>query len=316
MKFDKAYCVELEDEISPYIARELYFNSDSSFFGVKLNFNCPSRDCEAKLIPVCVYRADKIKTKLHFRSLKIECHAATCDYEIFSNYSNTLCKEAINSNRIKNGFLPTEFLLEKPNINKYSNRKNSKDFLKIDENPEIRTKSKKYQKYGDSPSKTPYLEQIVDCFENISKDKLKQAFLTIGPKKKRFYYCFKFSNYYYEEEGLIYYGPLKRVKKYGENYSIRFQYLSNPPEFTSHGLEMRIYLKKELIENYNKKKKFIEILDMLSGYDGEIICYYTGVRPVKDKYILPKNNQEIEYLKLEIENLDHLVFRFDRQEID
>lgn len=61
MKFERAYCIELKRIITPYTARELYFDEDGEFFGNKLNFQCEDKECRKELISVGAYREKKLK---------------------------------------------------------------------------------------------------------------------------------------------------------------------------------------------------------------------------------------------------------------
>ncbi|AZN39537.1 hypothetical protein [Paenibacillus albus] len=74
-------------------------------------------------------------------------------------------------------------------------------------------------------------------------------------------------------------------------------------------LDMTIYLNSSLINSYNKKKQLLGVLERLTTYEGEIRCYFVGVYPQLKRVNLDGN--EFETVSITIENLDHLVFRFD-----
>lgn len=78
MKFDRAYCVELKDGVTPYKAREIYLGEGDEFFGRQLTFRCEDPRSRSQLTAVGVYMPRKSKRALHFRSK--EEHEAACGF--------------------------------------------------------------------------------------------------------------------------------------------------------------------------------------------------------------------------------------------
>ena len=307
MKFDKAYCTELKKEISPYFARELYFNQESNYYGVRLHYGCPNSDCDTILIPYNVYRNERLKQKIHFHTKIRNLHSSSCDYTIESQSNKLSYEEAKRQNRIKNSILPTELVLNKQILEKKSKLKNDvpNESTNHKQKSSVASKSKKFSK-NTSSTKTPFFDHIVDCYENIDEKVLKEEFLTINAKKKRFYYFFKKCQYFYDEKGLIYWGEVSELKQYGKNYSIKFK---NKAKVGDKYLSINIYITEGLINAYNKKKQFTEILNLLSEHEGIIRCYFVDAYP--DKELVEKNGLKFDTLKVEIKNLGHLVLRFD-----
>ncbi|APO46700.1 hypothetical protein BS614_23420 [Paenibacillus xylanexedens] len=310
MKFEKAYCEELNDCINPYEARDLYFSNDSNYYMRKLTFHCPSEHCRVPLLPVAIYRKEKTKTKIHFRTKSLNNHIISpkkCDFYYNIDQDFTSEVNAKKSNHKKKSVLPSEFLLVKPIQLKKTLRK-VEDTMNINNNVNRVTRSKSTGSItkGSSNVKTPYFEQIIDCYENNDPNTLKTETLTINGKKKSYSSFFKKCEYFLDEEGLIYWGEVTKLKKYGNNYRVKFK---KKVRVNEKGLEITIYLNSDLIQSYNKKNQLLEVLDKLTTFNGEIRCYFVGVYPTFEK-VTGKGN-EFEVISVKIENLDHLVFRFD-----
>jgi predicted transglutaminase-like protease len=45
MKYDKAYCVEINEYLTIYQARDLHFDELDDFDGNNVTFRCPNEDC-------------------------------------------------------------------------------------------------------------------------------------------------------------------------------------------------------------------------------------------------------------------------------
>ncbi|PKV50284.1 hypothetical protein ATE84_2339 [Aquimarina sp. MAR_2010_214] len=310
MKFEEAYSSELNDYLTPYEARDLYFNEESDFHSEKLSFNCPSEKCRIPLTPVAIYRPDKTKTKIHFRTKVKEIHLSECEYYYdLTEYNEISEKNNKVLNQQKNTLLPTELQLEKPIRKKseYIKAENSeKTFVEKKVNLNLINATNSRRKTN---SKTPYLEHIIDCYEGFPEKELKNHSLTIGTKTKKFFYCFKKIEYFQDETGLIYWGEIKNLKKYGENYRIDFikkAWVNKKP------IAICIYIKSETINAYNKKEQFLSVLDYLTTFKDNIRCYFVASYP-ELKTIKRDNKAPFNTFDVKIENLEHLVFRFDKE---
>ncbi|KOR89631.1 hypothetical protein [Paenibacillus solani] len=311
MKFEKAYCEEINRCIDPYEARDLYFSNDSNYYMRKLTFLCPSEHCRVPLLQVAIYRKEKTKAKIHFRTKSLTNHIFSpkkCDYyyDVDQDFTNEV--NAKKSNHKKKSVLPSEFLLIKPTQLMKSLRsvENTMNTNNNTINKVTRSKSIGSTTKGVSNVKTHYFEHIIDCYENNDPNTLKTQTLTINGKEKSYYSFFKKCEYFSDEEGLIYWGEVTKLKKYGKNYRIRFK---KKAWINEKGLEITIYLNSDLIQSYNKKNQLLEVLEKLTTFNGEIRCYFVGVYP-NIKKISDKGN-DFEAVSVKIENLDHLVFRFD-----
>lgn len=256
MKFERAYCKEVDKVITPYIARELYFNEDSQFYGEKLEFLYEDKQCRKILIPVGIYLQKRTKRALHFRSKdalehicgknnKIEGHSGkdvgTDDPFKITRYPSELILNPSKSSGGKIGGIDVDDM-DITNPNKTSNSIGSGTSTK-----EIRYKISSF-------------EHLVDCYLSGDKKVLETMEFTINGKTKKFYNFFKKIKYYFDEEGLIYYGEISGIKKYGENYAIYFKdnaWVENAYRTVS------IYINNELIDKFGKKKIFKDQLEEL-----------------------------------------------------
>lgn len=315
MKFEKAFCVETNDYINPYEARDLYFSEDSEYYLKRLTFQCPSENCRVTLLPVAIYRQEKTKTKIHFRTKSSINHIQIpkkCNYYYNVDFESTIEVNAKKSNNKKKSIIPTEFLLVKPTLSKNSIRKT--DNSNTNDRDTALNNTRRSKSSGSSTNKfsnvkTHYFEQIIDCYENNDERTLKAVSLTINGKKKSYYSFFKKSEYFQDGEGYIYWGGVTQLKKYGNNYKIKF---IKKAWVNGQSLEMTIYLNSDQIKSYNKKNQLLEVLEKLTTFEGEIRCYFVGVYPKVEK--VDVNGKIFDAVSVKVENLDHLVFRFDIEE--
>ena len=303
MKFEKAFCEELNQPITPYLARELFFDEENEYYNKKLNFKCPDDRCRAKLIGVRIYNPKRPKKALHFRTK--DDHINGCSGVVRKNRGN-------NNKNIKGeeGFkvtrFPEVFLLERPKLIRkgtVSNEVKIDDELSINES--INNSGKEEKK---SILKTSSLDHIVDCYLNGDKSIISAQTLSIGDKTKYFKNFFKHIKYFQDEEGLIYWGEIREIKKFGTNYKLIFK---DKPWFDGENLQLSIYIKNEIIEKYRKRRLFRTQIEDLLGSDLEILCFFVGVYPqVKS---LSKNNTTFNILDVELEHLDHISLTFDKR---
>ena len=50
MKFEKAYCEETNDYLTPYEANDYYFDKESEYFSKRLTFKCPGEKCRIAFV--------------------------------------------------------------------------------------------------------------------------------------------------------------------------------------------------------------------------------------------------------------------------
>jgi hypothetical protein len=75
-------------------------------------------------------------------------------------------------------------------------------------------------------------------------------------------------------------------------------------------LEVNVYLSKKLIENYRKRKVFLEQIKAAVDSERALYCFFYGVTP-ELKQVPSKKNPEQTFgvFSANIENLDHLIIR-------
>lgn len=301
VKFDKAYCEQLESFITPYLARELYFDESSGYYQKELHFMCPDISCRVDLVGVNIYNKKRNKKALHFRTKPKTEHKCAKYHDRGSQ------KPSDSKTGDEEGFkvtkYPSEFLLERPQSGKGT------VIIEIEEFESSGVNSSEYSQNptpNDKKSilKTSCLDHLVDCYINGSQDEIKKQTLTIDSKTKTFFNFFKIIKYYQDEEGLIYWGEINHIKKYGQNYRIIFK---DRPSVNGKNLPASIYIKNELIERYRKNKMFRVQIEELIKAKKPVLCFFVGVYP---KPVEVEWKTKFEVLEVDITNLDHISFAF------
>lgn len=306
IKRERAYCIELSKVITPYLARELYFNEDSDYYNKKLHFKCDKENCEAMLTGVNIYNDKKFKIPLHFRTIKKQIH--TCENEmkdeVSGSKSNDIAKSRITLTRY-----PSEFILNPSKSETLGgNIVEIEDDKENDTQIQIRKGSREYtQKI--KRLKISCFEHLIDCYLNGDKDILKNINLTINNKTKKFYNYFKQLKYYRDEEGLIYFGRVEKIENYGNDVKIVFK---DRIWDESKPLKASIYIKNKVIDSYGKKIKFRnEINEIIKKKDYEILCFFIGTYP-KIEERKSKEGNYYKQIQVEINNLNHLLVTFNK----
>lgn len=302
LRFERAFCVELNRIISPYLARELYFDEGSEYYNIKLNFKCCDSMCEGELVAVGVYSSKRSKVALHFRKKHGSIH--TCEKDINNKISGYEGKNIEDPEAFKITRYPSELIINSSNKKKNSTKSISQD---NEEGEGYLTKSigKEKKISRTEKFKTTSFEHIVDCFLNGEESILSNMNLTIGSKTKKFKYFFKKVQYYEDEKGLIYYGEIESIKKYGANYKIIFKNRRYKSD-----MFISIYIKDELIKKYSRRKMFREQIDALVEFkERNILCFFVDAYPIEKIYTI--NGKKLTSVQVEIRNLHNLVFAFD-----
>jgi len=278
MKFETAFCKELNKYITPYEAHNLYFDENSEYFSKRLSFTCPGEKCRIPLTPVAIYIPENTQIKKHFRTKANHKHHKDCNYF----YKPPIPKGDV--------VLPGGLILAP---------KESGPAPPPPPPGEIHR------------PKTSFFEKIIDAYEEYDEEILKKHDLTIGSKTKKYFYFFKKIEYFEDEKGLIYFGKVKNLKKYGKNYRIDFTQWA---WIDKKRVPISIYLEYDLIKKYNKKDQFLKILEFLTDFKGDIMCYFFGTYP--EMKFIKNGNKSFHALNVQIENLDHIVFEFDKEAED
>ena len=310
MKFDKAYCHEIGEAITPYAARELYFDEESEFFKKKLSFKCEVDYCRVDLVPVIIYSSKRSKKTLHFRTKPKQTHHDDCIYNERRNEESGCKKRANKAERYKKTRIPSEFLLERLQKNILGTTIKAVDEEFHEQPSKVITMSPSgKERKGKAIVKTSCLDHLVDCFLNASSSELKKHVLTINGKTKYFRNYFKKIEYFQDEEGLVYWGKIKEIKPYGKNYRIQFKKRAWS-ESEHKYLSLSIYVTDDLINSYRKKKLFRDQLDGLSDADQDILCFFIGAYPQISE--VQTYTRPFKVWSIDIPNLDHLAFTFDK----
>jgi hypothetical protein len=304
-KFDTAYCRELDSAVSPYAARELYFNETTEYFGRKLIFACSDSLCRAPLVAVNIYTARRPKQALHFRTRPGCAHHEDCEYQPPIVAVPARLAPGREPWGYKHTRYPSEFLLHPAENSRHPG-------LRIEEReylgePAGRSKSSAAEGRNprDSILRTSSLDAVVDCFLNAPEEDLKKHPLTIAGKTHYFRNWFKRIQYFEDAAGLIYWGPVDQMKKYGSDYRVRF---ANYLWENEQKLRIYIYIKGSTIDAYSKRRLFREQLDGFIGSNSEILCFFVGAYPQRTE--VNYDNRTWEQYDVPIEQLDHLVFTF------
>ena len=305
MKFPRAYCQELEREISPYQAREYYFDETSEYYSQKLTFLCPDAKCRKEIASVGVYLERKSKRALHYRGMKTHEHHEECDFWMAQQNAVKGNADGENSQAIRNQ-IPSEFILK---------RKKAQTLKRLDLEEKIDVDAKdtrsSFNNASNSESekeyhfKTSSLENVVDCFRNIDEEILKKERLTINGITRFYRNCFKNIKYHQDAKGLIYWGTVKQIKEYGKNFAITFK---EAVWYDNSSKSVSIYITKEQIEKYRKKNLFRQHLIDLKSNESEILCFFTGTYPELKEVEVP--NGSFQTFQIDIHNLDHICFEF------
>lgn len=305
MKFPQAYCEEYEDIITPYKARELYFDETTKFYLQKLTFLCPDPKCRQEITSVGVYLERKSKRVLHFRGMKSKEHHEKCDFKVDKQYGAKKFQEDKYSMAIRNQ-LPTEFILKNK---KLPPLKRQADHNQEDLNNTLHSSSpgnsEDYKNHKEYDNKTSSFEYIVDCFQNIDDETLKKEQLNINGITRPFKYWFKNIKYHLDGEGLIYWGKVKEIKSYGKDFAIKFDELV---WYENRYRPVSIYLTDEQIQKYRKKNLFRNNLEGLQEANKTVLCFFTDTYP-SIKEVELENGSFLTF-EVKIKNLDHICFEF------
>jgi hypothetical protein len=312
MKFDKAYCLSLDEKLSIYDVRDLNFDETMAFDSVRESFQCPNDECRAAFDAQNVLgtfnakNVNYIRTP-HFKNLPSTRHVEGCPY--VSSKTLAAGEDAEGDNDREEHF-PSELLLtrrqyvRKPSI------------LATDvESPRSEPKTPSAHTATElapretAPDKTSVFAHPVECFVSNfdDKDTLKRMPLKIGEHTASYGSFFKKIEYLQDNKGLIYWGKIKEIKDYKTSFRIDFEkkvWVDKKP------YSVNVYLSKQLIENYRKRKAFLEEIKNAIDSERELYCFFYGVTPELKQVPSKKNpEQTFRVFSGDIENLDHFIIR-------
>ncbi|RXK02672.1 hypothetical protein CRV02_04345 [Arcobacter sp. CECT 8989] len=309
MTFDKAYCRELEINLTAYRARRKYFEKDDN---KHFTFECPDKNCKVEFTGVNIYTVGKFKHRPHFRTKKNCSHTKDCKLVIenvssIDNGDNE-GKKAHGTKLTKH---PDEFIMERPK--QETNSRGAKEYDEDDTFDTLERAPRLKREYADEknakPHKTSYLENVVDSFEKMDEQEIYDTYITLERERRNYMHTFK--NIKYAEDGtnFIFFGEIKPIKKYGNNYAILFK---DSIWFNGGYKIVSIYITKDLIDNYRLRRLFKETIEELSNLGNNYTsakCYFVGAYPVEET--IKGKNGSFTVLNVYIENLDHLVIKFN-----
>lgn len=315
IKLDRAYCHETDSVLTIYQVRDLHFDEEQDFNARSSNFECPDEDCGAALVGVNHAKAE-FKYAPHFRLLTNDRHDDLCDYIEGRKKGLTNTKKEIGLERnYKVSEHPEILLLERQKTPLGTGKPRKSKKTDTSATHTLETSIPNDENENTSPHETSCLEHVVETWVSNSPEDLQNSLLTLGDKTKWYRNAFKPIKYFYKEEGLIYWGEVKSIKKYtrksssGSDYAITF---SDRPWFEGESRQVSIYISSELIDGYRKRKLFRRYIESLIDHGNRgVTCYFVGAYPeLKDNDVITQKGS-FRPLEVRLENLDHLTLRFD-----
>lgn len=309
MKFDTAYSLSLDDKLSIYDVRDLNFDETTDFDSDKDSFLCPNDECRAAfdtgnaLSTFNAKNVNYLRTP-HFKNKTSTRHIDGCRYA-----STHKAATGENEDEREDNF-PSEFVLTRRQFERKTPLVGAEGNFSHDPVKAPLNRSYVSHSASDStPDKTSVFAHPVECFvSNIDdKDKLKSMPLKIGEHAATYWTFFKKIEYLQDNKGLIYWGKIKAIKDYTSSFRIDFEkkvWLDKKP------YSVNVYLSKKLIENYRKRKAFLEQIKAAVDSERALYCFFYGVTP-ELKQVPSKKNPEQTFgvFSANIENLDHLIIR-------
>jgi len=309
MKFDTAYSLSLDDKLSIYDVRDLNFDETAAYDSDQDSFLCPNDACRAafeagNVLSTFNARNVNYQRTPHFKNTPSTRHIDGCRYA-------SLHKGAAGeSDDEREDNFPSEFVLTRRTYERKTAEVGTEGLALQDSAKTLSTRSGESVSASDTtPEKTSVFAHPVECYvSNIDdKEKLKNMPLKIGEHSATYAAFFKKIEYLQDNKGLIYWGKVKAIKDYTSSFRIDFEkkvWLDKKP------YSVNVYLSKKLIENYRKRKAFLEQIRAAAESERALYCFFYGVTP-ELKHVPSKKNPEQTFgvFSANIENLDHLIIR-------
>ncbi|MBC2659238.1 hypothetical protein H7A76_27680 [Pseudomonas sp. MSSRFD41] len=318
MKFATAYCIGLDDKLSIYDVRDLNFDETMDFDSARESFQCPNDECRLafessnQLGTFNAKNLNYIRTP-HFKNLPGTRHIAGCPYGAGKTAADG---EGAASAQDREEHFPSELLL----VRREYLRKPATSAIATA--PSVATPptasgktAQPHAEHDNVPDKTSVFAHPVECFvSNIDdKDLLKRMPLKIGEHTASYAAFFKKIEYLQDNKGLIYWGKIKQIKDYTQSFRIDFAqkvWFKEDGQTSKKPYSVNVYLSKKLVDNYRKRKAFLEEIKLAIDSQRELYCFFYGVTPTF-KQVPSKKNPEASFgvFSADIQNLDHLVIR-------
>lgn len=309
MKFDTAYSLSLDEKLSIYDVRDLNFDETADFDSDKDRFLCPNDECRAAFDSgnaLSTFNAKNVNYQRtpHFKNKTGTRHIDGC------RYASTHKAASGESDDEREDNFPSEFVLTRRQYERKApvDSIEGNDLQAPTKAPSNRS-STSHTATDTTPDKTSVFAHPVECYvSNIDdKDKLKSMPLKIGDHTATYWAFFKKIEYLQDNKGLIYWGRIKAIKDYTSSFRIDFE---KKVWLDKKRYSVNVYLSKKLIENYRKRRAFLEQIKAAADSEQPLYCFFYGVTP-ELKQVPSKKNPEQTFgvFSVNIENLDHLIIR-------
>jgi hypothetical protein len=299
MKYEKAYCKELNKEITAVEAKYQYFLKDDNN---KFSFFCTDKNCRAVMSAVLIYTKAKKKKPPHFRIHKKNKHHTDCKVDNANSRTNI----KVDKNKYATKKYPDKFTINDDNITIYDNIEDlyfDNDNI-VDDESKLDNITKTYTK-GNFIT-TSRLQRVVDRYEGF--DNKEHKYINIFNKVISYGNLFKDTQKIADNNlEYIFFDDIRYAKCFGSNYSI---YFSKNIYYNGERYACSIYITKELIEKNRAKKYFIKNIEYIIPLDKTDKnnlprCYFIA-SSIEKVYV-----KGYPTLNIHINDLNHIVFLFD-----
>ncbi|QXI30382.1 hypothetical protein [Pseudomonas vanderleydeniana] len=314
MKFDKAYCVSLDEKLTIYDVRDLNFDETVPFDSDTETFQCPNDACRNafdRSNHLTTFNARRVRFKRtpHFKNTPSTRHLADCPYLSPETAPGLLDPDQAADEVEGEQNFPVELLLSR----RVYSRKPATPAAPAQAEPREVTRPAPEGTPNNAPRQTPNRTSVfahpVECFVSnfANKELLKRMPLTIGELSLNYNAFFKRVEYCQDRSGLIYWGRIKEIKDYKSSFSVVFD---KPVWADRKRYSVNVYLSKSLIENYRQRTAFLEEIKSVIDQADDLYCFFYGVTPELKQVPSKKNpEQTFSVFSCEIENLDHFLIR-------
>lgn len=316
MKFDTAYCVSLDDKLSIYDVRDLNFDETVAFDSDREYFLCPNDACRAafaeenKLGTFNAKNVNYIRTP-HFKDLPSTQHIAGCPYG--NSRPTGLALDAGEADTEREEHFPNELLLTRRHYVRKPVSTAAAQALPAITPPEPAAATPPPGATPHAPSapldKTSVFAHPVECYvsNHGDKDRLKRMPLKIGEQTASYWSFFKKIEYLQDNKGLIYWGRIKEIKDYTLSFRVDFE---KKVWFEGRPYSVNVYLSKQLIEGYRKRKAFLEEIRLAIANERPLYCFFYGTTPAFKQVPSKKDPAKtFGVFSADIQNLDHFIIR-------
>ncbi|MCG6573690.1 hypothetical protein EGM97_03090 [Pseudomonas sp. AF32] len=320
MKFDLAYCLSLDEKLSIYDVRDLNFDETVAFDSAKEHFQCPNDACRAAFDTGNVlgtFNAKNVRyvRTPHFKNIPSTRHIEGCPYVSLKASASGLEAEDSETDDGREEHFPSELLLTRREYVRKPSSPTAETDVMGDERAPSPASRVEHPSRDSAPDKTRVFAHPVECFVSnfADKDLLKRMPLKIGEHSAPYGSFFKKIEYLLDNKGLIYWGKIKEIKDYTQSFRIDFEqkvWFKQADDAKKKPYSVNVYLSKKLIDNYRKRKAFLEEIKHAVDSEAPLYCFFYGVTP-EFKQVPSKKNPEQTFgvFSANIENLDHFIIR-------